>query len=463
MKICFLIPDGIGIRNYLYSSIIPLIKENGEELAIWHSLDSEVLEEVNKLHPEFNVESFRFNFYKEAPFPRFLRDCIGYARLSVNAQLVNNVTILDNWLPKKNIKGKISNALAKVLGSTFSNLEKIQAVETIVAAQYRKSVAYQKYKEDLKRINPDLLFCTHQREPNAGIAMLAARDMGIKTIAAIFSWDNLPKGRLPMRADHFLVWSDYMKQEMKLYFPDIDQDTVHIVGTPQFDFYLNQDLIQSRIDFAKEFGLDEGKNWICFSGDDSLTSPHDPLYLKAIAENLKDCKDIQVLFRPVPVEGVERYQQVLDEYPQVILMKPSWKKGSAWNKFFPYPKDISILVNLARHCATVLNVGSTMALDFSQFDKPGLYLNYEIAPNHPWSIKRVYKFQHFKTLQGLTAVGWINNPEEILPKVLEAIHEPLKIAPDRIQWRNRISYQEENNSASLRIANFFKNLNPSNA
>lgn len=463
MKICFLIPDGIGIRNYLYSSIIPLIQENGEELAIWHSLDAEVLEEVNKLHSELSVESFKFNFYKEAPFPRFLRDCIGYARLAVNAQLVNNDTVLDNWLPKRNIKGKISNALAKLLGSTFSNLEKIQAVETIVSAQYRKSGAYQKYAEDLKRIKPDLLFCTHQREPNAGIAMLAARDMGIITIASIFSWDNLPKGRLPMRANHFLVWSDYMKQEMKLYFPDIEQDSIHIVGTPQFDFYSNQELIQSRVDFAKEFGLDESKNWICFSGDDSLTSPHDPLYLKDIAEKLKDCKDIQVLFRPVPVEGIERYQQVLDKYPQVKFMKPSWKKGSSWNKFFPYPKDISILVNLARHCATVLNVGSTMALDFSQFDKPGLYLNYDIVPNHPWSIKRVYKFQHFKTLEGITAVGWINDPEEILPKVLEAIHEPSKIAPDRIQWRKRISYQEENNSASLRIANFLNSLNPSSA
>jgi hypothetical protein len=66
-------------------------------------------------------------------------------------------------------------------------------------------------------------------------------------------------------------------------------------------------------------------------------------------------------------------------------------------------------------------------------------------------------------LDGLTAVGWINDPEEILPKVLEAIHKPNNIAPDRIQWRNRISYQEENNTASNRIANFFNSLNPSNA
>ncbi len=454
MKICLLIPDGIGIRNYLYSDIIPLLNNTGSNIAVWHSLDKAVMKEAERLNPEMNFEEYPFNFYKEDPFPRFLRDCVGYARLNVNSQIECNPTILDNWLPKKNLKGKVSNFLAKILGGSFKDLDKITKVDTIIQFQQRKSSAYRQYKEDLKKINPDVLLCTHQREPNAGIAMLAASDLGIKTVTAIFSWDNLPKGRLPMRAENYLVWSTYMETELLKYFPDIKKESIEIVGTPQFDFYANKSLIQSREEFAKEYNLDPLKRWICFSGDDSLTSPHDPIYLQDIGEALQNERGIEVLFRPVPVEGFERYQSVLDNYPLIKTLVPKWKKGELWNRFFPYPEDIAVLVNLAYHSDTVLNVGSTMALDFSQFDKPGLYVNYEVNPNHPWSIERVYRFQHFKTFEDLDAVGWINSKEEILPMIRKAIHFPEEIAKDRLKWRDRIVFQKPENSAAKRIVEF---------
>jgi hypothetical protein len=454
MKVCLLIPDGIGIRNYLYSDIIPLLQESNVDVAVWHSLDPSVMKEAERLNPLVNFENYAFQFYKEDPLPRFLRDCVGYGRLKVNAKMEGNPTILDNWLPKKNFKGKVSNYFAEIMGGSFTDLDKITKVDTIIQHQHRKSAAYRKYKEDLKRINPDILFCTHQREPNAGIAMLAAQDLGIGTVAAIFSWDNLPKGRLPMRATNYLVWSEYMEEELLKYFPDIKKEDIQIVGTPQFDFYSNQKLIKSRAEFAEENGLDPQKRWICYSGDDSLTSPHDPIYLNDIGEALQNQQDIEVLFRPVPVEGFERYQSVLDKFPFIKTLVPKWKKGEFWNKYFPYPEDIAVLVNLAYHADVVLNVGSTMALDFSQFDKPGVYVNYEVVPDHPWSIKRVYQFQHFRTFADLDAVGWINSPEEILSTIRKAIDTPAEIAKDRLLWRDRIVYQDQKSSSSSRIVDF---------
>jgi hypothetical protein len=305
-----------------------------------------------------------------------------------NSKLTNNPTILDNWLPKNTLKGKISNFIAKIIGRTLGGFEQIEALEGYVQQRNRRSNAYHKYKEELKLLKPDVLFCTHQRIPNAGIAMLTATDMGIQTVAAIFSWDNLPKGRLPVMGNNFLVWSEYMKDEMALYYPNVDQKNVTIVGTPQFDFYKNKELLRSRELFAEENGLDPSKKWVCFSGDDSLTSPHDAVYLKDLAEQLKNREDIQILFRPVPVEGHQRYSEVLSQFPQIILMSPKWKHGTGWNSFFPYFEDVSILVNLVYHCSTVVNVGSTMALDFSQYNKPSLYINYNVKLDHPWDINR---------------------------------------------------------------------------
>lgn len=459
MKVCFLVPDGVGIRNYLYSDIIPNLSQLGIEVVIWHSLDPKVISYAEAHFKGVPFQQYPFHFYKEDILPRFLRDGVAYARLKYNAGLKGNPTILDNWLPKSNLKGKISNKVAEYVGGQMKTMESIEGVETLMFSKHRKSSAYLSYKQDLKKINPDVILCTHQREPNAGIAMLAARDLGIKTVTAIFSWDNLPKGRLTMRSDHYLVWSEYMKQELLEYFPEIQVEQIHILGTPQFDFYRNSDLIVERKDFALKWGLDPEKKWICFSGDDSLTSPYDPEYLRDIAEALQEREDVQVLFRPVPVEKHERYLQVLEKFPFIKVMIPVWDQGDLWSKFFPKPEDIQVLVNLAYHCDTVLNVGSTMALDFSQFDKPGIYMNYEIHPEGKWSIRRVYQFQHFRTFEKLDAVGWINDKNEIKTIVDRVLDDPSQIATERLKWKDKIMFSKPEETASLRIANFLSQLN----
>lgn len=458
MRVCFLIPDGVGIRNYLYSPILPLLNAAGAEIVVWHGLDPEVITQSKELHPGLFLKEFPFVNHREDPIAQLLRDSVSYARLVLNSRKLANPTILDNWLPKKTLKGKVSNLVATRLGKTIKSEKQIIAVEKIVNSKNQKSHAYFKYKKELENIKPDILFCTHQRMPNAGIAMLAAKDMGIKTVVAIFSWDNLPKGRLPVRADDYLVWSAYMKDELAFYFSNIDQQRVHIVGTPQFDFYKNQEIFQSKEKFAASNGLNAQKHWICFSGDDSLTSPHDPLYLNDLAENLKAHNNIQILFRPVPVEGHQRYVDVLERHPNIVLMQPKWKHGKAWNTFFPYYEDIAVLVNLARHSAAVINVGSTMALDFAQFDKPGLYVNYDVKPDHPWSVNRTYQFQHFRTMDGLHPVGWINSPEEIESKIIQAIEYPYQVGPDRNIWKEKIVFEEKGILASQKIADWLSQL-----
>ncbi|MFN3759487.1 MAG: hypothetical protein ACK4SF_09735 [Algoriphagus aquaeductus] len=437
------------------------MRKKGAQITVWHGLDPEVLEQAEKIDGYVKLGEYSFHNHREEYFAQVLRESVGYARLVLNATLKNNPTILDNWLPKKNFKGKVLNFFAQVLGSTLKSFKEIEAIESLIKSRYRKSEAYRKYKEELELINPDILVCTHQRMPNAGIAMLAAADMGIQTVAMIFSWDNLPKGRLPVRGSYFLVWSDYMKSEMEEYFPDIPQDKVIVVGTPQFDFYKNNSILVEKSIFAQENGLDHSKHWICFSGDDSLTSPHDPLYLRDIAEQLKDRSDIQILFRPVPVEGHERYTEILEKYPQIVLMSPKWKRGKVWNTYFPYFEDIGILVNLAKHCKAVVNVGSTMALDFAQFNNPGLYVNYDVKPDHPWTISRTYKFQHFRSMEGLQPVGWINSPEEIEEKIDLAIFHPESIGPDRLRWKEKIVFDQESELASERIAGWLLSITKS--
>lgn len=452
MKVCFLIPDGVGIRNYLYSDLLRILHQEGHEVVIWHALDRQVVELSSKLNG-FTPQQVNFQLFTDDFIIQLLRESTTYARLKYNERLTSNPTIMLNWHEKKgSFKRKALIWLSELIGKTISTYQNISATEGIYFARLRKTEAYKSYKKTLKEINPDVLYCTHQRFQGAAYAMEAAEDLGILTMTAIFSWDNLPKARLPIRADYYTVWSEYMAEELKFYYPEIRPSQILITGTPQFDFYQNEESILSRADFAAKFGLDPSKHWVCFSGCDLKTSPYDAAYLEDVALALKGQEDIQLIFRQVPVETVARYQSVLSAFPEIIHLDPIWHKGEYWNAFYPFPDDIAHLVNLSYHCVTAVNIGSTMALDFSWFDRPGIYLNYDHNTDQAWSVKDIYRFQHFRSMGNWDAVAWANSKNEILERVRQIIEQPDSVAKDRKRWLAKIVEPKLTSSASQELA-----------
>ena len=85
------------------------------------------------------------------------------------------------------------------------------------------STAYFREQQEMLRNNkPDIIFSTHQRSLDGSVIIEAAKSLGIKTVGAVYSWDNLPKARLLVRTENYVVWSEYMKQEMADYYPEVD-------------------------------------------------------------------------------------------------------------------------------------------------------------------------------------------------------------------------------------------------
>jgi hypothetical protein len=69
--------------------------------------------------------------------------------------------------------------------------------------------------------------------------LYAAIQSKIPTSTFIFSWDNLAsKGRMLGTFDKFLVWSELMKEELLYFYPNVKNDDVQVVGTPQFEPYV---------------------------------------------------------------------------------------------------------------------------------------------------------------------------------------------------------------------------------
>ncbi|MFC3415209.1 CDP-glycerol glycerophosphotransferase family protein [Algoriphagus hitonicola] len=450
MKVCFLIPDGVGVRNYLYSNVLSKLAEGGHEILIWHNLDPEILGISQKIHQKEFKEIF-FPTFEENLFIRVIREMSTLIKLKLDAKSFSNPTILDNWDSGKDKIAKSVSILEKFIPDLFLNDRLRQALDRFVLKNTHHTSAFKQYREILEREKPDVVFCTHQRILYAGIALEAAKSLGIKTVTSIFSWDNVPKARLPMRTDYYFVWSHYMKKELMEFYPEIKASSVHVTGTPQFGFYFRREFLKSRENFASKYGLDPDKQWICFSGDDKRTSPYDEEYLGDVASALKDDTGVQILFRQVPVEGTERYDAILSKHSNIHHIAPLWKRGKSWNQYYPTYEDVQLLVNLVFHCKTVVNLGSTMALDFAVMDKPALYLNYAVGPNKEWSPKRTYEFHHFRSMEGFNAVVWIHNKDEIEEKINLCLRNGKEVAGQRQDWLDRVVSHYKDGDASEQI------------
>ena len=451
MSILIVVPDGIGIRNYLFTDVLPLLIKSKKKVIIYHSLDDRAIDEIKKRH---NVELQYDNIktYKESLKNKFYREIIAFARLNYNARLVDNPSILKHW--KYNRKGlqKIFYKIVQILGIFIS-----KKYERILYLEGK----YDEFSPKILDATVDFLlenkvssvFCTHQRAVNAVPIIEAAKKIKIKTTGVIYSWDNIPKARLTVKTDKYLVWSKYMKDEFKLFYPEINQDTVIVTGTPQFEFYNKKDNILTKEVFFKQNSLDLNKKTICFSGDDELTSPYDPRYLEDLCEEIVNngyADKLQVLFRRSPVDLTGRYNNILEKYKNIVIsLEPLWSNDTKhWTTLYPYYEDIKMLTNVCAHSDLVINLGSTMAHDFAFFSKPCAYLNYDTIKDINWSVNTIYKFQHFKSMPTKESVYWINKKEDFIPVITKALVQKKVLSK---KWFKTISVQSE--SISLDIVN----------
>jgi hypothetical protein len=440
MNILFLIPDSFGIRNYLYSPLLSKLNKKAN-IYIWSPLPNEIFNLVRDLHL-INLSYTQITLCKESFIVKFLRDITTYGRLIINSRKVQNNTILTNWNYKsKGILRDLYNYTVLFLGLLVSsNYRVILFLEKISLSFWsKKQILY--YEIMLKKLKINKVFISHQRVSSLLPICFAAQNNGVEVISVIYSWDNLPKASLYVKANTYLVWSDYMKQEMATYYPEILQDNVIVTGTPQFEFYKKKELIIDRCLFGKKYGFNPSKRWILYSGGDTLTSPYDQNYLNDLVEALQDKQDIQIIFRRSPADFSYRYESVLNRYEgQLFSLDPIWLSGSSWSSNVPLVDDFELLVNLAYHCDLAVNVGSTIAHDFANFNKPSIYVNYNPTEARDWDIRVVNHFQHFKSMMDLDAVTFVNHKGEWASTICNVIDNPGSFAIHRQQWYGKINF-----------------------
>ncbi len=438
-KVLLLIQSGYSARNFILSGFL-----DTTELDITFWSDQDYIQQYgidNKLVklPEYDYH-WKVNFIQKVK---------NRAELYFNVKKTKNknyLSYLVSIYKTSSFRNQLRTWITNVIAKYYANEKGIQKIDTPFYKSIRKTNYYKQCKEQLLAAKPEVVFCTHQRASVAIAPMLAARDLGIKTICFIHSWDNIPKGVQLVKADSYFVWSHYMKEEMLVHYPFVQQEDIVVTGTPQFMCYEDEAYKMSREQFYKEFDLDASKRYVLFSGNDKTTSPNDPIYLsdvcKSIEELNKQDDTYRVLFRPNPIDKNEGFNPVLEKFSKILTeIKPDWFGADVflWNQGGPNKKDLSLLVNTIIHSDLVVNMGSTMALDAAILGVPACYINYDVPSNYNWSVERTYQFIHFNIIKDIHPVFWIQNRSELKEKLQKGLENPEKTLKGRQQWIERVT------------------------
>ena len=436
-KIFVFFPDGVGLRNFAFTKFKELGEQKGHQIVYWNNTVFSLKEELS--YDEVKIENHRIN--RLTPI---------YSRIRKHIELnVSQKKFKDDVYPTykfpfsyNGLKNILITLYTKLLIGLNSSEKGIVRIRKRINSLERSTEKYQYCKAQLQEHQPDLVFCTTQRATQSISALLAAKDLGIPTVAFVYSWDNVPKAMQVVETDYYFVWSDLMKSEVLKYYSFIHESQVIVTGTPQFEPHYDSRLLQERAAFCAEHHLDVDKKYICYSGDDETTSPLDQYYLEDLAHAVRSLnakgKNLGIIYRKCPVDTTSRYDAVLQANADVIVaIDPIWKPmGKQWNEILPTKEDVALLYNVCAHSELVTNVCSSTVFDFVAHEKPCIYFNYE-QPQLRKGIRDIgqnYKYVHFRSMPSPQAAVFCTDKKDLEHLVNQILEGQLSNVSEGKKW-----------------------------
>lgn len=415
-KVFVFFPDGVGLRNFAFTEFKNVGESMGFDITYWNNT-------IFSLKDNLGFKEVKIEDHSAHPLLPIYSRARKRAELNVSRDKFNDSVYPTYKFPfnYKGLKNALKSLYTKCLIGLHSSERGIVKLRAKINKLERSTSKYKYCKAQLEKHKPDLVFCTTQRATQSISALLAAQDLGIPTVAFVYSWDNVPKAMQVVETDYYFVWSDLMKEQVLQYYPFVKAHQVFVTGTPQFEPHYDLSLKQSRADFFKEHHLDVNKKYICYSGDDETTSPLDQYYLEDLANAVRSLnskgENLAILYRKCPVDFTSRYDAIITANKDIIeVLDPIWKQvGSQWNQVLPTPEDFKMLYNVCEHTEFVTNVCSSTVFDFVAHDKPCIYYNYE-QPQLKKGIRDIgqnYKYVHFRSMPTQEAAIFCTDKQDL--------------------------------------------------
>lgn len=428
-KIGVVITDGVGYRNFILSDFMKEAQEQFGRVILFSCLPKETYADLG-----LKCEIIELEVFEESFFTWFFRKTKEVAHFQLHKN--GNFGITDNFkanYSKANSPRGIATRFIYKLTNLLHSESWITRFNKWQQFTFKRNTITKQYIELLKDMNLDIMFFTHQRPPYIAPLVFAAEKLNIKTLAFIFSWDNLAsKGRMAANFNGYLVWSELMMNELLTFYTSIHSKQVKVVGTPQFEPYVLSRYGYSTEVFHERFGLDNSKPTILFSCGDVSTSPNDPLYIETIASaivNKQILQEVNFLVRTSPAEEPHRFAKLAEEYPFISWNYPKWiqarsKHQEAWSQRIPSVTDVNDLKSVLKYSAVNINMLSTMSLDSMLFDKPVINTVFGNESNGLANDQRFLNFAHIEYVVNSEATYIAKNKEELINAINQSLSNP---------------------------------------
>lgn len=436
-KVFVFFPDGVGLRNFAFTNFKDIGEKMGFDIHYWNNTIFSLEDSLG--FKEVKIENH--TIHPLTPIHSRVRKRI---ELNVSRDKFNDEVYTTYKFPLnyKGIKNILKSLFTKLLIGLYSSEKGIVKLRDKINKLERSTSKYHYCKAQLKEHKPNLVFCTTQRATQSISALLAAKDLGIPTVAFVYSWDNVPKAMQVVETDYYFVWSDLMKKEVLKYYPFINEEQVFVTGTPQFEPHYDKSLMLSRADFFETYNLDVNKKYICYSGDDETTSPLDQYYLEDLSKAVRSLnnkgENLGIIYRKCPVDFTTRYNAVIEANKDIIeVIDPIWKPiGKQWNQILPTKEDFKLLYNVCEHSEFVTNVCSSTVFDFVTHNKPCIYYNYE-QPQLKKGIRDIgqnYKYVHFRSMPSDKAAVFCTDKNDLEGLVKQILDGQLSNVEEGKKW-----------------------------
>ncbi len=396
------ITDGVGYRNFILSGFIEEAGKEFDSVVIYSFLPASI---YSVMPPGCKIVEMEAD---QETFPLW-----AFRKTKELAHLQNHRkgnfgiqdTLMINYPKGNNRRARITKLLYR-LTSLFHGESAIRVYSKCQDAILRKKNITRQFAAMLKENRTKIIFFTHQRPAFIAPLIVAAKSNNIKTSAFIFSWDNLAsKGRMAGDFNYYLVWSELMKADLLEFYPNVKEENIAVVGTPQFEPYVMKKYGYEKAEFIREFSINPDIPTIFFTCNDS-TSLNDPIYLDILAKAIRDkkiAKMVNLIVRTSPAEGIGRFEKLREKYPFIVWNNPKWEltrenHPEPWSQRIPSAEDVSDLKALLEYSDIAINVLSTITIDSFLFDKPVVNPVFGNAQNDMFDDQKFLNYRHLQNL-----------------------------------------------------------------
>jgi hypothetical protein len=420
------ITDGVGFRNFILSDFIGEAKKSFDSVIIYSCIPASTFQKYN-----LNCKIVELDQYNEKFITWFFRKAKEVAHLQLHRK--NNFGIQDNFnsnkTKAKNPRGYATRFIYQMTALMHSE-SWILRYNKLQQLSFRNNSMGKSFNNKLKEDKIGILFFTHQRPPFIAPLILQAEKLKIKTVAFIFSWDNLAsKGRMAGNFDHYLVWSNLMQSDLLHFYQSVKPHQIDVVGTPQFEPYVLERYKTNKEHFFATYDLDPALPVILFTCNDS-SSKNDPFYLELLADYIAANKiKANLIVRTSPADEPNRFLYLQKKYPFIKWNFPEWtltreNHAELWTQRVPEFNDIVNLKSLLQFCDVLVNVLSTTILDGFLFDKPSICPVFGSKEGDLDGIEKFLDYAHLRQVEESNAVTIVKDRSNYLNAIQEVLKNP---------------------------------------